>query len=60
MNRTTFGTLIGLALGLTLVFGGFGPMLVVALFGALGFIAAKVLDGDIDLSRYLSPKRSDR
>jgi hypothetical protein len=35
-------------------------MLIVALVGALGFIVAKVLDGDIDLSRYASGRRSDR
>jgi hypothetical protein len=60
MTRTTLGTLIGLALGLALAFGGFGQMLIVALVGALGFILAKVLDGDIDLSRYVSGRRSDR
>jgi hypothetical protein len=60
MTRTTLGTLIGLALGLALAFGGFGQMLIVALFGALGFIIAKALDGDIDLSRYVSGRRSNR
>jgi len=60
MTRTTLGTLIGLALGLALAFGGFGQMLIVALVGALGFVLAKVLDGDIDLSRYASARRSDR
>ena len=60
MTRTTLGTLIGLALGLALAFGGFGQMLIVALAGALGFIIAKALDGDIDLSRYVSGRRSNR
>jgi hypothetical protein len=60
MTRTTLGTLIGLALGLALAFGGFGQMLIVALVGALGFIIAKALDGDIDLSRYVSGRRSNR
>lgn len=60
MTRTTLGTITGLALGLALAFGGFGPMLIVALFGAVGYIVAKVLDGDIDLSRYVSGQRSDR
>jgi hypothetical protein len=60
MTRTTLGTLIGLALGLALAFGGFGQMLIVALVGALGFIIANALDGDIDLSRYVSGRRSNR
>jgi hypothetical protein len=60
MTRTTLGIIVGLALGLALAFGGFGQMLIVALVGALGFIVAKVLDGDIDLSRYASGRRSDR
>jgi hypothetical protein len=33
---------------LTVVFGNFGDMLIVALFGAIGYGAARVLAGDID------------
>jgi hypothetical protein len=60
MTRTTLGTLIGLALGVALAFGSFGQMLIVALFAAVGFVVAKVLDGDLDLSPYLSRRRSGR
>ena len=60
MTRTTLGVLIGLALGLALAFGSFGQMLIVALFAAVGFVVAKVLDGDLDLSPYLSRRRSGR
>jgi hypothetical protein len=60
MFRTAFGTAIGLALGFALAFGSFGEMLIVALFGALGFGVAKVFSGDLDLSPYLSGRRSDR
>jgi ABC-type sulfate transport system permease component len=60
MTRTTLGILIGLALGLALAFGSFGQMLIVALFVAVGFVVAKVLDGDLDLSPYLSRRRSGR
>jgi hypothetical protein len=60
MTRTTLGILIGLALGLALAFGSFGQMLIVALFAAVGFVVAKVLDGDLDLSPYLSRRRSGR
>lgn len=60
MTRTTIGTVVGLVLGLALAFGSFGQMLIVALFAAIGFVIAKVLDGDIDLSPYLSGRRSNR
>ena len=57
MTRTTLGIIIGLALGLALAFGSFSQMLLVALFCALGVIVAKVLDGDIDLNRYVANRR---
>ena len=60
MTRTTLGIMIGLALGLALAFGSFGQMLIVALFAVIGFVVAKVLDGDLDLSPYLSRRRNGR
>jgi hypothetical protein len=60
MTRTTLGIVIGLALGLALAFGSFGQMLIVALFAAIGFIVAKVLEGELDLSPYLSRRRNGR
>lgn len=60
MTRTTLGIVIGLALGLALAFGSFGQMLIVALFAAIGFIVARVLDGDLDLGSYLSRRRDSR
>jgi hypothetical protein len=60
MTRTVLGIVIGLALGLALAFGSFGQMLIVALFAAIGFIVAKVLDGDLDLGSYLSRRRDSR
>jgi hypothetical protein len=60
MTRTTLGILIGLALGLALAFGSLGQMLIVALFAIIGFVVAKILDGDLDLSTYLSSRRNAR
>lgn len=51
MNRTMFGTAVGLLLGVVLVYAGFGPMVVVAAFGLVGWAVAKVLAGELDLSR---------
>ncbi len=50
MSRSTLGLLVGLVLGVVAVFGGFGDMLIVALVGAVGFVAGKALEGDLDLS----------
>lgn len=58
MTRSTLGVLVGLALGFALAFGSFGQMLIVALFAAIGFVVAKILDGDLDLSQYVSGRRS--
>ena len=60
MNRTALATIVGLFLGIALVFGNFGDMLVVALFGAIGYGLAKVLDGDLDVNALLAKARSPR
>jgi hypothetical protein len=60
MNRVALATITGLILGLALVFGNFGDMLIVALFGAIGYGAAKVLDGEIDAQAWLSRSRRGR
>lgn len=58
MNRTALATVTGLILGLALVFGNFGDMLIVALLGAVGYVLAKILDGDLDVQAWLSRSRS--
>jgi hypothetical protein len=58
MNRTALATVTGLILGLALVFGSFGDMLIVALLGAIGYVIAKVLDGEMDVAGWLSRNRS--
>jgi len=60
MTRTAVGTLVGLALGFALAFGSFGDMLIVALFGALGFGVAKIISGELDLSLYFTGRRDQR
>jgi len=51
MSRSTLGLLVGLALGYAAIFGGFGDMLIVALIAAVGYVAGKALEGDLDLSQ---------
>jgi len=60
MNRTALATVTGLILGLALVFGNFGDMRIVALFGAIGYVAARILKGDMDVQGWLSRSRSRR
>jgi hypothetical protein len=60
MNRTALATITGLVLGLALVFGNFGDMLIVGLLGLIGYVIAKVLDGDLDLQGWLTRSRFRR
>ena len=60
MTRTNMGIIVGLVLGLALVLGSFGDMLIVALFAVIGFVVAKLIEGDLDLAPYLSGRRSSR
>ena len=58
MPRTTLGIFVGLALGFAIAFGSFGDFCIVALFAALGFGVARILDGDVDITAYLSGRRN--
>lgn len=58
MHPAVVGLFAGLLLGITLVLDGFGSMLIVALLGAIGFVVGKVLEGEIDLTEYLSGSRA--
>ena len=60
MNRPALATITGLVLGLALVFGNFGDMLIVGLFGLIGYVIAKVLDGDLDVQGWLTRGRYRR
>jgi hypothetical protein len=50
VSTTAVGLFVGLLLGLALIIGDFGDMLIVALFGAIGYVVARVLQGDLDLN----------
>ncbi len=57
MRSTQVGLLFGGLLGLALILEGFGDMLIVALFGALGWLVARVLEGDLDLNEIVASGR---
>jgi amino acid transporter len=61
MSRATVvGLFTGLLLGLALVLGSFGDMLIVALFGAIGVVVVKVLEGELDLEDLAARTRRRR
>ncbi|HEX6346264.1 hypothetical protein [Umezawaea sp.] len=51
MTPTQVGLLTGVVLGTAAAFGGFGAFLVVLLFGAVGLVVGRVLEGKLDLSQ---------
>lgn len=53
MQAPIVGLFVGLILGLALIIDGFAEMLLVALFGLIGYIVAKVARGELDLGQYL-------
>ena len=57
MQPTVVGLFTGLVLGLVLVLRDFGDMLVVALFGALGYVIMKVVEGEFDLGELVERTR---
>ncbi|BCK53838.1 hypothetical protein [Nocardia wallacei] len=50
MSATTICLICGLALGFAAAFGGFGAFFVVLVFGGLGLLIGRWLDGDVDLA----------
>ncbi|OQO94631.1 DUF2273 domain-containing protein [Saccharomonospora piscinae] len=60
MTRAYMGTLVGVAFGLAWAFGGFGQMLIVVFVALIGYVVGKVLDGDIDVYRFVPERRQSR
>ncbi|MEW2288976.1 hypothetical protein [Streptomyces sp. NPDC047841] len=49
MSMAVVGMIAGMALGFAGYFGGFGAFLLVAALGAVGFLAGRFADGDLEL-----------
>jgi hypothetical protein len=54
------GLFTGLVLGLVLVLTDFGDMLLVAFFGAIGYVVMKVVEGELDLGEVMERTRRRR
>lgn len=48
VNAGVVGLAAGMALGFAGYFGGFGAFLLVGALGAVGFVAGRILDGDLE------------
>jgi hypothetical protein len=60
MRSSQVGLFLGALLGLALVIEGFGDMLIVALIAFVGWVVARVVEGDLDLSDVLSAGKKNR
>ncbi|ARF61034.1 MULTISPECIES: hypothetical protein [Streptomyces] len=61
MSMAVAGLLAGMALGFAGYFGGFGAFVLVAALGAVGFVAGRFLDGDLEPGDFFrSRERADR
>ncbi len=49
MQQTYVGLFVGLILGFAFVLVGFAEMLIVALFGLIGFLVMKAVAGELDV-----------
>lgn len=60
MVPSLIGLIVGLVLGLAAAFGGVTALVVVAVFGAIGFGVGKVVEGEVDVQSYLSGRGRSR
>jgi hypothetical protein len=60
MNMAVAGLLAGMALGFAGYFGGFGAFVLVAALGAIGFVAGRFLDGDLEPGTFFRTRGGDR
>jgi hypothetical protein len=60
MRPSQVGLLLGAILGLALVLKDFGDMLIVGLVALVGWIVARVLEGELDLTEFLGGRNRNR
>jgi len=56
MSMAGVGLIAGMALGFAGYFGGFGAFVLVAALGAIGFVAGRFLDGDLEPGEFFRPR----
>ncbi|MET8115504.1 hypothetical protein ACWG5P_24875 [Streptomyces prasinus] len=60
MSMAVVGMIAGMALGFAGYFGGFGAFLLVAALGAIGFVAGRFLEGDLEIGDFFRPRKERR
>ncbi|AIA06602.1 hypothetical protein ACFU90_03975 [Streptomyces noursei] len=61
MSMAMLGLVAGMALGFAGYFGGFGAFVLVAALGAVGFVAGRFMDGDLERGDFFrTHERVDR
>ncbi|NBM14799.1 hypothetical protein [Streptomyces sp. GC420] len=60
MSMAVIGLLAGMGLGFAGYFGGFGAFLLVAALGAVGFVAGRLLEGDLEPGDFFRSRDSRR
>ncbi len=58
MSTTVIGLFTGLLIGLAIAIDGFNGFLLLVVFGAVGIVIGKVLDGELDVSSLLNSATS--
>jgi uncharacterized membrane protein len=58
MSFSTLGLFVGILLAIAAAAGGWEYFLLALILAAIGFAIGKVLDGELDLSPYLSNRNS--
>ena len=56
-TATVIGLITGLALGFAGAFGGWSAFVIVLVVGAAGLLVGRVIEGELDLTRYLGGRR---
>ena len=59
MSMAVAGMIAGMALGFAGYFGGFAAFLLVAALGAIGFLAGRFADGDLEPGDFFRPRERD-
>ncbi|MBN0044125.1 hypothetical protein JS756_08370 [Streptomyces actuosus] len=59
MSMAAVGLIAGMALGFAGYFGGFGAFLLVAALGAVGFVAGRFLEGDLEVGEFFRIRTRD-
>ncbi|MGW7276438.1 hypothetical protein [Streptomyces sp. Je 1-332] len=60
MSMAVIGMIAGMALGFAGYFGGFGAFVLVAALGAIGFVAGRFLEGDLEPGDFFRTRGDDR